>query len=50
MMATHGRGGSVNDVAIGSVAERVVQETQCPVFLVPIQDGRQLQALGPPLS
>lgn len=39
MMATRGRGGSANNVAIGSVAERVVQVTQFPVFLVPIRDG-----------
>ena len=46
MMATRGRGVAADGVVIGSVAERVVQETQCPVFLVPIRDGRRLQARG----
>jgi nucleotide-binding universal stress UspA family protein len=50
MMATRGRGGTATNVAIGSVAERVVQVTQCPVFLVPIRNGsRHLQAPGPRL-
>ena len=50
MMATRGRGVAADGVVIGSVAERVVQETQCPVFLVPIRDGRGLLARGPGLS
>lgn len=39
MLATHGRGG-LERLFVGSVAERVVQHTQCPVFLVPIQERR----------
>jgi nucleotide-binding universal stress UspA family protein len=35
MLATHGRGGLGWHVAIGSVADRVIQVTQVPVFLVP---------------
>jgi nucleotide-binding universal stress UspA family protein len=35
MLATHGRGGLGRHVAIGSVADRVIQVTQVPVFLVP---------------
>jgi nucleotide-binding universal stress UspA family protein len=49
MMATRGRGGTAGNIAIGSVAERVVQVTQCPVFLVPIRNGserRQRPRLG----
>jgi nucleotide-binding universal stress UspA family protein len=40
MMATHGRGG-MDSLVIGSVAERIVQNTDCPVFLVPIRERRQ---------
>lgn len=40
MMATHGRGG-VDSLVVGSVAERIVQNTCCPVFLVPIHERRQ---------
>lgn len=40
MMATHGRG-SMDSLVIGSVAERIVQNTSCPVFLVPIRERRQ---------
>ncbi|MGB7116249.1 MAG: universal stress protein [Anaerolineales bacterium] len=40
MMATHGRGG-MDSLIIGSVAERIVQNTCCPVFLVPIRERRQ---------
>ena len=38
MMATHGRGGIERGVLIGSVADRVVQSTQCPVFLLPVRN------------
>ncbi len=38
MMATHGRGGIQRGVLIGSVADRVVQSTQCPVFLLPVRN------------
>ena len=37
MLATHGRGGLGRHVTIGSVADRVIQVTQVPVFLVPTQ-------------
>ncbi|MDH3530929.1 MAG: universal stress protein, partial [Acidobacteriota bacterium] len=39
MMASHGRGGAdrAQQVPIGSVAEKVVKETMCPVFLLPLQ-------------
>ena len=40
MMATHGRGG-LDRLLVGSVAERVVQNTDIPVFLVP--KGKLLQ-------
>ena len=40
MMATHGRGG-MDSLVVGSVAERIVQNTCCPVFLVPIRERRQ---------
>ncbi len=40
MMATHGRGG-MDSLVVGSVAERIVQNTCCPVFLVPIHERRQ---------
>ncbi|MEW5977219.1 MAG: universal stress protein [Acidobacteriota bacterium] len=36
LMATRGRGGIGRDLSVGSVAARVVQATQCPVFLVPV--------------
>jgi nucleotide-binding universal stress UspA family protein len=38
MMATRGRGG-LDRLWMGSVAERVVQQTQLPVFLLPVQNG-----------
>jgi nucleotide-binding universal stress UspA family protein len=34
VMATHGRGG-LDRLWVGSVAERVVQQTELPVFLLP---------------
>ncbi|MEZ5305855.1 MAG: universal stress protein [Pyrinomonadaceae bacterium] len=38
MLASHGRGGSerARTVPLGSVAEKVIKETPCPVFLVPL--------------
>lgn len=37
MLASHGRGGTYRDsIHIGSVTDRVVQETPCPVFIVPL--------------
>ena len=38
MMSSHGRGGVEREVQIpiGSVAQKVVQETMCPVFLLPL--------------
>ena len=37
MMATRGRGGVVGKEGFGSVTERVVESTRCPVFLAPVQ-------------
>ncbi|MCP4415478.1 MAG: universal stress protein [Chloroflexi bacterium] len=39
MLATHGRGG-LQRLLLGSVADDVVQQANCPVFLVPIQEQR----------
>jgi nucleotide-binding universal stress UspA family protein len=39
MMATHGHG-ELGRLFMGSVAERVVESTPCPVFLVPIRERR----------
>jgi nucleotide-binding universal stress UspA family protein len=36
MMATHGRGG-MERFMLGSVADRVVRQATCPVFLVPVR-------------
>lgn len=41
MLATHGRGG-LDRLFMGSVAERVMQHTRCPVFLVPVHERRAL--------
>ena len=38
MMVTHGRGGPQRPIEVGSVTARVLQSTQCPVFVVPAQD------------
>lgn len=38
MMATRGRGG-IERLWVGSVTERVVQQTMLPVFLLPVHDG-----------
>ncbi|MCO6430336.1 MAG: universal stress protein [Deltaproteobacteria bacterium] len=38
IMATHGRSG-LSRLLIGSVAERVVREAQCPVLTVPAQSN-----------
>jgi nucleotide-binding universal stress UspA family protein len=40
MLTSQGRGG-FNALLLGSVAEHVVQNTQCPVFMVPIQADSQ---------
>ncbi len=39
MMASHGRGGvaRLEQISIGSVAERIVDKAPCPVFLVPLR-------------
>ena len=39
MVASHGRGGIERSehIAIGSVAERILQKTLCPVFLLPLR-------------
>jgi nucleotide-binding universal stress UspA family protein len=46
MMASHGRGGAnrAHQIPIGSVAEKVVKETLCPVFLLPLHRiGKQMR-------
>jgi nucleotide-binding universal stress UspA family protein len=40
MLATHGRSG-MERLMLGSVAERVVRNMPCPIFLVPIRDTFQ---------
>ena len=39
MMATHGRGG-FDRLIMGSVSERVIEESPYPVFLLPVKDRR----------
>ncbi|CAN5864386.1 hypothetical protein BH18ACI4_BH18ACI4_28330 [soil metagenome] len=39
MMTTHGRGALEREASIGSVADRVIDAANCPVFLVPISVG-----------
>jgi len=39
MMATHGRGG-LDRLFMGSTAERIIQHTERPVFLLPIHERR----------
>ncbi len=39
MMATHGRGG-LDRILVGSTTERVIQGTDCPLFLLPIPEKR----------
>jgi nucleotide-binding universal stress UspA family protein len=40
MLATHGRG-ELDRLFLGSVADRIVRSSHCPVFLVPIHERRQ---------
>ena len=40
MLATHGRSG-MDRLMLGSVAERVVRNMPCPIFLMPIRDPAQ---------
>jgi nucleotide-binding universal stress UspA family protein len=47
MMSSHGRGGIHRGILIGSVADRVIQSTHCPVFLVPVRNRRRFP---PPIS
>jgi nucleotide-binding universal stress UspA family protein len=42
MLATHGRG-EIERLFLGSVADRVVRQAPCPVFLVPIGERRRAQ-------
>jgi nucleotide-binding universal stress UspA family protein len=42
MLATHGRG-EIERLFLGSVADRVVRQAPCPVFLVPIGERRRVQ-------
>jgi nucleotide-binding universal stress UspA family protein len=47
IMASHGRGGTerLDRVPLGSVAERVVEDAPCPVFLIPVRpEGNVSQA------
>ena len=46
MLATHGRGGWQR-LLLGSVADDVVRQASCPVFLVPIQEKRPLHRQFP---
>lgn len=39
MMTTHGRGVLSREASIGSVADRVIDAANCPVFLVPVQEN-----------
>jgi len=41
MLATHGRG-DLDRLFMGSVADRVVRHTRCPVFLLPIRERRTI--------
>ncbi len=42
MMASHGRGGTERpNVHLGSVTEKVIKETECPVFVVPLTRSDQ---------
>jgi nucleotide-binding universal stress UspA family protein len=45
MMATHGRGG-LDRLWVGSVMERVVADTNLPVFLLPIHNGHHTELEG----
>ena len=38
MLATHGRGG-IDRLVLGSVADRVVHHSRCPILLIPARDG-----------
>jgi hypothetical protein len=49
MLATHGRGG-LDRLFMGSVADRVVQQTRRPVFLVPVQERRIKQKVSGSLN
>jgi nucleotide-binding universal stress UspA family protein len=40
MLATHGRGG-LDRLFMGSVADRVIQNAPCPLFVVPIPEERR---------
>ena len=40
MLATHGRSG-MDRLMLGSVAERVVKNMPCPIFLLPVRDSGQ---------
>jgi nucleotide-binding universal stress UspA family protein len=46
MLATHGRGG-LDRLWMGSVAERVVQQTQLPIFLLPTHSKEAVQPVQP---
>ena len=53
MMATRGRGAGTAGVDLGTVTDRVVQQTQVPVFVVPIRRAsvnRALEVSAAPVS
>ncbi len=45
-LATHGRG-ALESLMLGSVADRIVRDTPCPIFLVPVRERRGLRATVP---
>jgi len=45
-LATHGRG-ALESLMLGSVADRIVRDTPCPIFLVPVRERRSLHAAVP---
>ncbi len=49
MLATHGRG-DLDRLFVGSVADRVVRHTRCPVFLLPIREQRTGEAAAPAVA
>jgi len=46
MLSTHGQGG-LEGLLVGSVADRVVQQTHRPVLLVPIQEQKLPVSVAP---
>ncbi|UCC45027.1 MAG: universal stress protein, partial [Candidatus Zixiibacteriota bacterium] len=46
MMATRGRGSTAPHDEVGSVAERVIESTTCPVFVVPVRTSRRIRKVN----